>query len=106
VWFVYTPDRKGEHPKANLSRFAGTLEADAYVGFGQLYESERIREAGCWAHMRRKFYDLYVAHNRRWLKKRSSASANSMPSKKTSADAFPRNAAPCATSAAVRCWSR
>jgi transposase len=62
VWFAYTPDRKGEHPKAHLSSFSGTLEADGYAGFGQLYESGRIQEAACWAHVRRKFYDLYVAH--------------------------------------------
>jgi len=62
VWFAYTPDRKGEHPKVHLSSFTGTLEADAYAGFDQLYESGRIREAACWAHVRRKFYDLHVAH--------------------------------------------
>jgi transposase len=62
VWFAYTPDRKGEHPQEHLRSFRGTLEADAYAGFGPLYESGRIREAACWAHVRRKFYDLYVAH--------------------------------------------
>jgi transposase len=62
VWFAYTPDRKGERPKAHLSSFTGTLQADAYAGFDQLYESGRIREAACWAHVRRKFYDLHVAH--------------------------------------------
>jgi transposase len=62
VWFAYTPDRKGEHPRTHLSSFTGTLQADAYAGFDQLYESGCIREAACWAHVRRKFYDLYVAH--------------------------------------------
>jgi len=62
VWFTYSPDRKGEHPQAHLSSFSGVLQADAYAGFGQLYESGRIREAACWAHVRRKFYDLHVAH--------------------------------------------
>jgi len=62
VWFAYTPDRKGEHPQAHLSKFAGTLQADGYAGFEQLYEAGRIREAACWAHVRRKFYDLHVAH--------------------------------------------
>jgi transposase len=55
VWFAYTPDRKGEHPQEHLRSFRGTLEADAYAGFGQLYESGRIQEAACWAHLRRKF---------------------------------------------------
>ena len=62
VWFAYTPDRKGEHPKAHLSDFRGMLQADAYAGFEQIYEGGSIREAACWAHVRRKFYDLRVAH--------------------------------------------
>ena len=62
VWFAYTPDRKGEHPKAHLSHFTGTLQADGYAGFDQIYEAGRIQEAACWAHVRRKFYDLHVAH--------------------------------------------
>jgi transposase len=62
VWFAYSPDRKGEHPQAHLRPFSGTLQADAYAGFDHVYESGRIREAACWAHVRRKFYDLQVAH--------------------------------------------
>src|SRR6266568_3574526 len=62
VWFCYSPDRKGEHPKEHLSSFSGTLQADGYAGFEQIYETGRIQEAACWAHVRRKFYDLEVAH--------------------------------------------
>ena len=62
VWFAYSPDRKGEHPQSHLSKFAGTLQADAYAGFDQIYEAGRIQEAACWAHVRRKFYDLQTAH--------------------------------------------
>jgi len=62
VWFAYSPDRKGEHPQAHLSSFTGTLQADGYAGFDQVYEGGRITEAACWAHVRRKFYDLHVAH--------------------------------------------
>ena len=62
VWFAYSPDRKGEHPKAHLSEFTGTLQADGYAGFDAVYETGRIQESACWAHVRRKFYDLYVAH--------------------------------------------
>ena len=62
VWFTYTPDRKGEHPQAHLSNFTGTLQADGYAGFDQVYEAGHIQEAACWAHVRRKFYDLHVAH--------------------------------------------
>jgi transposase len=62
VWFAYSPDRKGEHPQAHLRDFSGMLQADAYAGFDRLYEGGRIQEAACWAHVRRKFYDLHVAH--------------------------------------------
>src|ERR1700691_3452970 len=62
VWFSYSADRKGEHPKQHLSSFTGTLQADGYAGFDQIYEAGRIEEAACWAHVRRKFYDLVEAH--------------------------------------------
>ena len=62
VWFAYSPDRKGEHPERHLREFRGTLQADAYAGFNQLYANGRIQEAACWAHVRRKFYDLQQAH--------------------------------------------
>ncbi|HVC91763.1 MAG TPA: IS66 family transposase [Acidobacteriaceae bacterium] len=62
VWFAYTPDRKGEHSEEHLSNFRGTPQADGYAGFDRLYQTGRIQEAACWAHVRRKFYDLHVAH--------------------------------------------
>ncbi len=62
VWFAYSPDRKGEHPQRHLAEFRGFLQADAYAGFNHLYEGGRIQEVACWAHVRRKFYDLQVAH--------------------------------------------
>ncbi len=62
VWFAYSPDRRGEHPHRHLAEFKGTLQADAYAGFNRLYDSGRIQEAACWAHVRRKFFDLHEAH--------------------------------------------
>lgn len=62
VWFAYSPDRKGEHPREHLKDFTGTLQADAYSGFHHLYDTGRIREAACWAHARRKFHDIHAAH--------------------------------------------
>ncbi len=62
VWFCYSPDRKGDHPKQHLRNFTGILQADGYAGFHHLYEGGRIQEAACWAHVRRKFYDIQVAH--------------------------------------------
>lgn len=60
VFFRYSPDRKGERPRAHLAKFTGVLQADAYGGFDRLY-GEKIREAACWAHVRRKFYDIHLA---------------------------------------------
>jgi hypothetical protein len=63
VWFAYTPDRKGEHLDRHLAGFKGTLQADGYAGFGRLYEGGQVVEAACWAHVRRKFHDLFEAHH-------------------------------------------
>lgn len=59
VLFRYSPDRKGEHARRHLKSFTGVLQADAYSGFGELYVDGGILEAGCWAHVRRKFYDIH-----------------------------------------------
>jgi transposase-like protein len=37
VWFAYSPDRKGLHPRARLGTFRGFLQADGYAGFDKLY---------------------------------------------------------------------
>jgi len=62
VWFAYSPDRKGENPRQHLKLFKGALQADAYAGFQQLYESGAIVEVACWAHTRRKFHEIHIAH--------------------------------------------
>jgi len=62
VWFVYSEDRKGEHPKRHLKDFKGALQADAYSGFHHLYGDGTIYEVACWAHTRRKFHDIHVVH--------------------------------------------
>jgi transposase len=60
--FVYSRDRSGEHPQQHLAAWSGILQADAYGGYGKLYEEGRgagaIAEAACWAHARRKFFVL------------------------------------------------
>jgi transposase len=61
VWFAYSPDRKGMHPQTHLAKFKGILQADAFAGFNALFETGTIREAACWAHARRKFFDLHDA---------------------------------------------
>jgi transposase len=59
--FFYSPDRKGEHPRKHLERFSGVIHADGYAGFNELFAGNRIAEAGCWAHVRRKFFDVHAA---------------------------------------------
>jgi transposase len=60
--FFYSRDRSGEHPRQHLASWSGILQADAYGGYGKLYEAERdpasVLEASCWAHARRKFFEL------------------------------------------------
>jgi transposase len=60
--YFYSPDREGVHPERHLAGYTGILQADAYAGFNALYASERqpgpITEAPCWAHARRKFFEL------------------------------------------------
>jgi transposase len=61
VWYRYSADRQGRHPRAHLGDFAGILQADGYAGYESIYETGRVLEAACWAHVRRKFYDIHVA---------------------------------------------
>ena len=59
VWFQYSPDRKGEHPRGHLAGFAGTLQADAFAGYDALFADGQVVEAACWAHARRKYYEIH-----------------------------------------------
>jgi transposase len=58
--FYYSRDRTGEHPQAHLADYTGIFQADAYSGYGKLYEPGRapgpIFEAACWVHARRPFF--------------------------------------------------
>jgi transposase len=60
--FHYSRDRRAEHPNAHLAGWSGILQADAYSGFSGLYAADRkpapILEASCWAHGRRKVFEL------------------------------------------------
>ncbi len=60
--FYYSRDRAGEHPQRHLAGYSGILQADAYSGYGRLYEPHRspgpVEEAACWSHARRKFFVL------------------------------------------------
>jgi transposase len=63
--YVYSEDRKGEHPQTHLRGFRGLLQVDGYAGFGGLLTGktdDAPQLAFCWAHVRRKFYDIQVAN--------------------------------------------
>ncbi len=78
VLYRYTPDRRGEHPRAHLAGFRGILQADGYAGFAGLYQDGGVQEAACWAelpkvprafargmaaegHARRKLHEVHEA---------------------------------------------
>ncbi len=56
--YLFAPDRKAERPIAHLERFSGVLHVDGYAGFERLATREDVTLAACWAHTRRKFYDV------------------------------------------------
>jgi len=61
VIYNFCESRAGSHAKAFLEGWRGTVVVDDYSGYKQLM-GERITEAGCWAHARRKFFELHAAN--------------------------------------------
>ena len=63
VFYRYSADRRGEHPRSHLADYRGALQADGYAGFDGLYEAGAVTEVACWAHVRRKIHDVHVVQN-------------------------------------------
>jgi transposase len=73
AYYRFSPDRRGERPRDHLARFRGVIQADAFSGYEALARSAalargpigrgppRLIHAACWAHARRKFYDVFEA---------------------------------------------
>ncbi|PZO00979.1 MAG: IS66 family transposase [Hyphomicrobiales bacterium] len=68
AFYLYSPDRSAVHAHVLLAGCKGHLHADGYSGFGRLYESDAssgapppLIEVACWAHARRKIYDIHIA---------------------------------------------
>jgi transposase len=61
VVYVYAPDRKADRPIAHLDGFKGILQVDGYGGYRVLAERGNVELAFCWAHVRRRFYELAAA---------------------------------------------
>jgi transposase len=60
--FYATSNRRGEHPQRHLAEFGGILQADCYNGFNPLFDRTKkqmpVTPAFCFAHARRKFFEL------------------------------------------------
>ena len=69
IVYEYQPTRHGDHAKTFLNGFKGTLQTDGYSGYHAVTGSEGVISAGCWAHARRKFHEVWVV-----LKKDGAAS--------------------------------
>jgi hypothetical protein len=63
VAYVYAPDRKSDRPVQHLKGFTGALQVDGYAGYGALAATGVVQLAFCWAHWRRKFYEIAQAGN-------------------------------------------
>jgi hypothetical protein len=57
--FDYCASRSGAHAKRFLSDWHGALMVDDFAGYKGLFP--RITELGCWAHARRKYFELVEA---------------------------------------------
>ena len=87
--FLFAPDRKAERPASHLARFKGVLHVDGYAGFERLAATGDVVLAACWAHTRRKFYEVAEATGSPVAAEHCAGSANSMPSRR-GARAVPR----------------
>lgn len=58
VLYEYTANRAGKNAKAFLQDFKGYLHVDGYTGYNQV---DNVTLVHCMAHLRRKFYDVYVS---------------------------------------------
>jgi len=64
--YRFAPDWKEEHVREHLQKTEGILQADGYKGFAKLYDpgpdgAVQLREAACWAHLRRDFHDVWTS---------------------------------------------
>lgn len=59
VWFQYSEDRRGEHPRQHLGKFSGVLQVDAFAGYNAIFNDGSVLEAACWAHARRKYFEIH-----------------------------------------------
>ncbi len=56
--YEFTVSREGRHPQSFLAGWEGYLVADSYTGYDRLFANPNLKEVGCWAHARRKFFEV------------------------------------------------
>jgi len=61
VVFDYQASREGRHAAGFLNGWHGHLMVDDYAGYKALFKGGTVVELGCWAHARRKFFELAQA---------------------------------------------
>jgi hypothetical protein len=59
IVYDYKPSRHGEHANTFLGTFKGILQTDGYSGYHRVTKTQDVISVGCWAHARRKFYDVW-----------------------------------------------
>jgi transposase len=59
IVYDYQPSRHGEHAHTFLNTFKGILQTDGYSGYHCVTKAHDVIAVGCWAHARRKFYDVW-----------------------------------------------
>ena len=67
VAYLYAPGRGAEHAIRPLAGFGGILQVDAYAAYKALADPKRaggpVTLAYCWAHVRRRFYEIAQGGN-------------------------------------------
>jgi hypothetical protein len=65
VAYIFAEDRKAQHARELFKGFSGILQVDGCAGYNHLIDPNRdggaVTIASCFAHARRKFYDVHVA---------------------------------------------
>ena len=62
IVFDFAENRSGANARRFLADYGGALVVDDYAGYKHLFQSTPMREIGCWAHARRKFFELHEAN--------------------------------------------
>lgn len=63
VSFVYRSNRSSATPNALLNDYKGFLQTDGYAGYHAVGQSPGITHVGCFAHIRRKFFEAFQAND-------------------------------------------